>query len=707
MLGINEKIINKITYKINRGRYIYGLQGTINMLVPFFITLQFANKTEAVISALVGLFMFIEHKDFGFKRRIAQSLVLVGIQIIGVIIIAVFFSNHHYLAILFNLILFFSLNYYNYFNTPNTLTFVSIQYFYLFALTTPIEVSSLPVRIGAVLVALLFSAIGMLVFWPTKTHRIIESKLKIYLGQTRQILEKDILQYTSISIRFKQDQQVRFLEIMNIIYSLKYGNVFSTTKGKYLFKFAVNTQILNNSLHSLKKSSSLLKSKNNDVFNRESELWKEELIEIVKLLEKTVIEDKHALLLIEDSYKNLNIITKKIALLLENEGFEDLKLKFTEIDYLVGTLIKFSKSLILFRHKTEYVESSRVSLLYSFDNFKNNILKSLTLKQASVRFALHTSVLLTVSLFLIFHFHISEGFWIPMTILLIIKPSQGGTIQHTIKRVSGTIIGLVISFLIINFLPLETIPYAIIISIFFTAAMIKEEYGIAVVFITIGVVLLVYDDFDTSNIFFTRFLYTVVTSIIVVISGFFLLPNWSSNNIKSQLIETLQSDIVALKHILSKAEGNDVNEDKIRLSILNAYQGRKQTVELYLKMKSEPKSKQLNSDIGKQFLVAHERFSENYSRFVYEILTKKTKVDLPYSKIKEVFVTALKNNISNLENSNKSVKSDQEALSNIFTFLVDKSTNDNLNDEQRLVIFDLKKMTKRLMELSSLSENKN
>jgi len=707
MQDIGLRIKNKITTKLSRGRYLYGFQGMINMLVPYFVTLQFADEIEAVISALVGLFMFIEHKDFGFKRRIAQSLVFVGMQIILVVTIAVFFSDHHYLAILFNFILFFSLNYYSYFNTPNTITLVSIQYFYLFALTSPIDVDFLPVRIGAVLVALIFSAIGMLVIWPTKTHRIIELKLKVYLRNTRLILEKEIPQYAFISNSFKQAQKERFSDIMNILYSLKYGNIFSTTKGRYLFKFAVNTQILNNSLHTLKKTESLAEFKKIKDFNSISELWRDKLIKIIQLLEKTVVEDKHSLLLVEEAYEDLNVTTRKIILLLEKEGLEDLKLKFSEIDYLVNTLIKFSKSLILFRHKTEYVESSRVSFLYNFDNFKNNIVRSLTLEQGSVRFALHTSILLTTSLFLIAHFNIFEGFWIPMTILLIIKPSQGGTLQQTIKRVSGTIIGLLISYFIINFLPAEVMPYAMVVSIFFTIAMIKEEYGIAVAFITIGVVLLLYDDFETSNIFIVRFLFTAVTAIIVITSSYFILPNWSGNSIKNQLIETLQNDIIVLKYILEKAAGTNVNEDKIRLSILNSYQGRKQTIDLYMKMKSEPKSKQLNSEVGKQFLVAHERFGENYSRFVYEILAKETKVDLPYSRIKKVFVQVLKNSISNLENKKINIKSDQEALSDLFAFLVDKSTDTTLTDEQRLVIFDLKKMTKRLMELSNLSENKS
>jgi len=703
-----KNIKDIIVHKFKRGRYIYGLQGLITMLIPYFVTLQFANSTEALISGLIGLFMFVEHKNFGFKRRIAQSLSFVGVQIIILIILSVFFNEHYYLALPFNLILFFSLNYYNYFDTPNTITLTSIQYFYLISVTTPINIDLLPTRIYAVLVGLVFTAIGLLVFWPTKTHRNLEKKLQVYLSNTRKILELDIDEYNSISNSFKKNQNMRFSEIMDVLYSLKYGNIFSTTKGKILFKIAVNTQILNNSLHSLKRSKTLSKYKGEDGFFEISEQWKSKLIDVIILLEQTVVEDKHILLLIEDEYKNLNKLTLKWRALIETKKADKFSLKISEIDYLTNSLIDFSKKLILFKHKIEdRGEKSKFDFLYRFDNFRNNILGSLNLKQPSVRFALHTSLLISISLFLVAYFDIFEGFWIPMTILLIMKPNNGGTKKQTLNRIVGTVIGLLASFFIINFLPKEAIAPIIIISTYMTVVMIKDEYGIAVIFITIIVVLLMAFDFELTDIFVTRLLFTSATAVFVLISSSLILPNWSKNDIRNKMKETLKSDLIVIKNILDKAESKSVDKNVVRLSMINSYQGRKQIKELYTQMQSEPKSQQLNTTIGKQFLIAHERFSQNYGRFVYATLTKKTKIDLPFWLIQKSFVTAIKNIIYNLDKANKDVKSNGDALSKLFAFLVNVEVNENLNDEQYLMVSDLKKTTKRLVELSNLSENKN
>jgi uncharacterized membrane protein YgaE (UPF0421/DUF939 family) len=700
-------IIEAINNKLKRGKYVYGLQGLINILVPYFITLQFANSTEALISALVGLFMFIEHKNFGFKRRIAQSLTFVGLQIIILIVISVFFSEHYILALPFNLILFFSLNYYNYFDTPNSITLTSIQYFYLISITTPIDLDQLPIRIYAILIGLVFSAIGLLLFWPTKTHKILEKKLQVYLSNTRKILELNIEEYYRISSNFKIEQDARYSEMMDILYSLKYGNIFSTTKGKYLFKIAVNTHILNNSLHSLKKSKTLNKYKNEVEFFEVSEQWKKKLIDIIKLLEQTVIEDKHSLLLIENEYQNLNNLTSKWNEIIKTFNADNLAVEISEIEYLTKTLIGFSKSLILFKHKVENTNEGKFDFLYRFDNFKNNILKSLNLKQPSVRFALHLSILLSVSLFLVAYFDVFEGFWIPMTILLIMKPNNGGTKKQTINRIGGTIIGLLVSFIVIYYLPRGIIIPIIIFSAYMSVVMIKNEYGIAVIFITMIVVLLMAFDNDVTEVFSNRLLFTGATAVLVLITNSIILPNWSKNDIRNKLKETLKNDLTVIKNILEKADNKSINKDIVRHSMLNSYQGRKQIKELYTQMQSEPKSKQLNTEIGKQFLVAHERFSHNYGRFVYATLTKKTKVDLPYWLIKKSFVTALKNIIYNLEKGNERVKSNDDALSKLFAFLVNKEVNENLNDEQLILISDLKKTSKRLMELSRLSENKN
>lgn len=705
-------IFLSVKNKLQRGNYSFGLQGLISLMGPYYIAMYFTDSTNALMAGIAGLFTFIEHKNFGFKRRIALSLIVISFQIIFVVIISMFFREHILLAIPFNFLLFFSLNYYNYSDTPNTLKLFSIQYFYIISLTTPIPSwEDLYLKILYILLGISFSGLGILFLWPTKRHRKIEKNISLYLSLTNKILKYDTEKYKNISHKFKKKQSSRLSDIMDDLYSLKYGNIFSTTKGKYIFKISINAQILNYSIHTIKKSEELKKYKQDVCFLKISEKWTQKLTRIISLLEIAVLEDKNALQKLEKEYEELNKLTLPIQEFLKEKKSSVLKTSIVEITYLIKTLIKFSNHLIFFKHKTESINTRRFNILYVFDNFTNNILKSLSFTQPSFRFAFHMSLLLTLSLWIVGHFDVFEGFWIPMTVLIIIKPNNGGTKKQTYNRIIGTIIGLIFTFFVIVFLPENYTGFLIFLSSFMAISFIKTIYRMAVIFITISVVLLMSIDFDTQDIFLLRFGFTMITAIIVLITNSLIFPNWSKYEIRTKLIKTLKSDLRALKIIFNKANKEDIMKDEVRLSMLNSYQGRKEITQLYTQMKSEKKSQQLNYNLGKQFLVAHERFSENYSRFVYDILTKKTAVKLPYSIIKKSFISSIENIINNISKEKTIVKYNTKTLVELHALLVDAENrcreNKELSDEQFILISDLKKITKRLLELSKLSTDKN
>lgn len=708
MGSISKNIINYIL-NFRKGDYLLGLQGVISIMGAYFVALYFlGTHEEALMAASVSVFMFMEHKRFGFRRRIAQSLAIVGFQIILLVIVSVFFSQHIFLAIPFHFILFFSLNYYNYFDSPNAVTLVSIQFFYLLSLTAPIEYEFLPYRILSIIIGIAVAGFGLLVLWPTKTHKIIEGKLSSYLRITRQILECETEEYIQKSDVIKVDREKLFAEIMDLLYGLKYGDVFSTTKGKFLFKIAVNIQILNSSLHGLIKSGDYELSHSVDSkYPGLTDEWRLGFIELIKLFEKAVKEDKHALLELEDKFRAFIEMTNKIIGWSEENDVDKLRVRLSEIKYQVITLIDFAKRLILFNHESEYKSEDKLDFLFRFDNFRNNIVKSLSFSQPSVRFAFHMSLLLTLSLVLIGYFDVFEGFWVPMTILLILKPNHGGTQTLAVKRIAGTVLGLILSLGIIVYAPQEVIAPIVILAVFISISVIKTEYSFAVIFITMSAVLLMAIDFDATDVFLSRLITTSSAGAVVLLSNYFLLPNWSKFEIKNKMVAVLKNDLNALNMIIDKANRKPVSKNDIRLSMLNSYQGRKQIKELYTVMRSEPKSKQLNSSMGTQFLVAHERFSLNYSRFIYAVLTKKAGVKLPFNFVKEAFNQAIENIIGHIEGDSNISDDARESIYKLHAFLIDFEMNDSLNRENQSYISDLRRTTKRLIELRNLAEKKD
>jgi uncharacterized membrane protein YccC len=51
------------------------------------------------------------------------------------------------------------------------------------------------------------------------------------------------------------------------------------------------------------------------------------------------------------------------------------------------------------------------------------------------------------------HFHVRNGYWSPMTALLVLKPKWTHTFSRSIARLAGTMVGVAIAFLLARFLP--------------------------------------------------------------------------------------------------------------------------------------------------------------------------------------------------------------------------------------------------------------
>lgn len=85
---------------------------------------------------------------------------------------------------------------------------------------------------------------------------------------------------------------------------------------------------------------------------------------------------------------------------------------------------------------------------------------------------------------------IPHGYWLPLTLVVVMQPDYGSTRQKARQRVSGTLAGGFIASLLL-LIPSPTVHFLFIsIGVFGFAYLLKRHYGIAVIFVTIFVVLL-------------------------------------------------------------------------------------------------------------------------------------------------------------------------------------------------------------------------
>jgi uncharacterized membrane protein YccC len=110
---------------------------------------------------------------------------------------------------------------------------------------------------------------------------------------------------------------------------------------------------------------------------------------------------------------------------------------------------------------------------------------------ALVRFTLRSAVITAIGIVAYKELHLPHGYWVPFTAIVVLQPDYGSTRRRAAQRVVGTLVGSVAASAILWLrLPLPWLMLACAATIFTFGYWLKRNYGVAVVFITLFVVLL-------------------------------------------------------------------------------------------------------------------------------------------------------------------------------------------------------------------------
>jgi hypothetical protein len=117
--------------------------------------------------------------------------------------------------------------------------------------------------------------------------------------------------------------------------------------------------------------------------------------------------------------------------------------------------------------------------------------KSMTLKIENHIHAASYTLTTLFSVWLTRHFAFERGYWITVTILLVMKPDRTQSIYVTLQRLVGTLLGVLLAETAIHFLPFEPV---LVFGVFACAAFVpwavEKNYALVAFFATVMVVCL-------------------------------------------------------------------------------------------------------------------------------------------------------------------------------------------------------------------------
>jgi uncharacterized membrane protein YccC len=210
-----------------------------------------------------------------------------------------------------------------------------------------------------------------------------------------------------------------------------------------------------------------------------------------------------------------------------------------------------------------------------------------------IRYTLRIAVLTLAGVAFMKTRHLAHGYWLPFTMVVVLQPDYGSTRQKAAQRLLGTLAGSILASLTLWMdLPFAAIMAAVAATSFIFGYYLKRNYGLAVVFITLFVVLLTEANGPvTLALTAERVGSTVAGGGLALLAALVFWPVWERDRFRPILAKGLRANIPYLQVIASRlASGGpydrEVGAAKQRVEAANA-----QAFSSLQRMSGDPKNR--------------------------------------------------------------------------------------------------------------------
>ena len=166
--------------------------------------------------------------------------------------------------------------------------------------------------------------------------------------------------------------------------------------------------------------------------------------------------------------------------------------------------------------------------------------------------------------------HPTRAYWIPMTIVLVLKPEFAVTFSRGVLRIFGTLLGLLMATTLFHFLPIHTATEIILIAVFtFLARWIgPANYGIFGVTISALIVLLIaITGLAPKEVIAARGINTVIGGAFALIA-YAIWPTWERNRLPdlfAALFDAYRNSLDSIsRKILGPASASRTERERTR-----------------------------------------------------------------------------------------------------------------------------------------------
>lgn len=259
----------------------------------------------------------------------------------------------------------------------------------------------------------------------------------------------------------------------------------------------------------------------------------------------------------------------------------------------------------------------RPALFFSNLHFGSNIFRH------ALRMALALLAGYLVSLF----FKVDRGYWILLTIVVILKPAYSLSKQRNYDRLIGTALGIGIGFLIVLFIKNATVLLLLMILFMMVCySFIRTNYFVSVLFMTPYLLLffhLLYP-YNINEIIVERLVDTAIGSVIALVASLFLVPAWESNAIKMLMVTMLKVNERYYGLIAASfCSPGPVNAEQVKVLRKETMVALANLSDAFNRMLSEPRRFRLGAKYIHRFVVLNQSLVSHLATLSYFLQAKK------------------------------------------------------------------------------------
>jgi uncharacterized membrane protein YccC len=236
--------------------------------------------------------------------------------------------------------------------------------------------------------------------------------------------------------------------------------------------------------------------------------------------------------------------------------------------------------------------AANVNLQAAIETFNDN----LTLRSIVFRHALRVGIATALAVALYMLLQLPHGFWIPLTVLIILKPDFGATLQRAFERMGGTVLGGIVGGVLAAIIHNLPIQYTLVWLLGCVAfAYRQRNYTVFAFFLTPFVVLLV----DLSHpgdwqVSLLRIFNTVIGGVLALVAGFVVWPRWTREQLPEQLAKSIATNRRFFSGVLAAYLGQQYEMGTLRTLSREARLENANTAATFQRVLSEPKAMQRN-----------------------------------------------------------------------------------------------------------------